>query len=73
MACANEHCRYAQHCWMDAKGELEPEDCPVYFKIDDLMLDAELSKDDYHYKDEEEPLPFTDPPEEGWEDSGTDC
>ena len=53
-----EYCRYAQYCYTKGAVGMDPEDCAMFFKIDDLLMDARYSRDDYdpdeEYEEKEE-------------------
>lgn len=53
MSCKDK-CEHARYCVLPGSG-VSPRACPMYYQIDDQLLDAEMSKEDYRYKDEEEP------------------
>ena len=64
MSC-KDHCRYAQYCYQKGWDDLEPEDCAWYYKIEDIMWDAECAKGDYYDPDSE---PEYDEDDEGDEE-----
>ena len=60
----NEYCRYAQHCIYWKKHwsvGMNPDECALYYKIEDILWDAECAKQDYQDEDE---IPFDDEPDE---------
>ena len=43
----HEYCRYAKMCrYCDGYNGKDPEDCPMYYKIDDLLMDAKDIKEE---------------------------
>lgn len=53
-----EYCRYSRYCYTKGFIGMDPDDCAMFWKIDDLILDARYSHDDYNpdeeYNEEEE-------------------
>ena len=54
-----DHCRFAQHC--DKKGwpDLDPEDCAMFYKLEELVWDAYCDMMDSRRRED---------PDYGWED-----
>lgn len=52
-----EYCRYSKLCYQKGWDDLKPDDCAWYYKIEDLIMDAKYSHNDYdpdEPEDEEE-------------------
>ena len=41
MANCREHCRQAQLCRLKGWDDLDPDNCAMFYKIEDLLWDAE--------------------------------
>ena len=50
MSC-RDRCRLAQHCTLPGEDRLDPDDCPRYWRLEDMEWDAYCLRDP-------EPLPF---------------
>ena len=62
----HEYCHYAQACNMMLHGHpgtigMNPEECAAYYKIEDILWDAECARRDYQDEDE---IPFDEEPDE---------
>ena len=52
-------CRYAQFCYEKGFDDLEPENCAKYYKIEDLLWDAECdARDD---REQQREMEMTEP------------
>ena len=52
----HEYCRYAKMCrYLDGSNGMDPDECAMYYKIDDLMMEAEdIKKEQERERGEEE-------------------
>lgn len=51
----HHYCRYSKFCKLDGEEKLDPDDCVRYWKIDDLMLEAQfVAKELKEEEDKEE-------------------
>jgi len=67
MSC-RDRCRYAQYCYDKGQEGLEPENCSRYYKIEDILWDAECMAREHPHPDEEEEIPFSDEDYDGPEE-----
>lgn len=52
----HEYCRYRKQCrYEDGSNGKDPDNCPMYYKIDDIMNEArDMAREDRKRRDEEE-------------------
>ena len=60
MEICKEHCRLAQYCYRKGYEGLNPEECANYYKIEDLLWDAECERMEERMKEREEPEDLDD-------------
>lgn len=51
-----DYCRFAQHCYIKGGEGVDPDECPMYFKIEDLLWDAECARREELREEEREDL-----------------
>ena len=56
MTNCKETCRLAQYCYLKGFDDLDPENCANYYRIDDLLLDAQLDMEAERRREEPEDL-----------------
>ena len=50
-----EYCRFARHCYIEGRAGVDPEECPMAFKIEDLLWDAECARREEPTEEREDP------------------
>ena len=52
----HEYCRYGKYCrYVDGANGFDPDECAMYYKIDDLMMDArDIKREQERERGEEE-------------------
>jgi len=51
----HEYCRYGKQCrYLKGSNGMDPDECAMYYKIDDIMLEAREIEKEQREKDREE-------------------